>query len=54
MKYRNIKTNGFVETSGIICGELWELVEEPEKEPTEEAGSVEPAKPKRKTRAKAK
>lgn len=55
MKYRNIKTNGFVETNGVICGDLWELVEEPKKEePTEEAGSAEPAKPKRKTRAKAK
>lgn len=54
MKYKNIKTNNFVETDGIIHGELWELVEEPKKEPTGKTESVEPTEPKRKTRAKAK
>ena len=54
MKYRNIRTNNFVETDGIIRGELWELVEEPKKEPVEETESVEPVESKRKTRAKAK
>ena len=42
MKYKNIKTNNFVETDGIIRGELWELVEGSKKEPTEETESVEP------------
>lgn len=54
MKYKNVKTNNFVETDGIICGELWELVEEPKKEPVEETESVEQAEPKRKTRVKVK
>ena len=54
MKYKNVKTNNFVETDGIIHGELWELVESSKKEPAEETESVEPTEPKRKTRAKAK
>lgn len=54
MKYKNVKTNNFVETDGVICGELWELVKGSKKEPAEETESVEPTESKRKTRAKAK
>lgn len=46
MKYRNIKTNNYVETNGVICGEVWELVEEPKQE--------RPKQEPKKTKAKAK
>lgn len=42
MKYKNVKTNNFVETDGVICGELWELVEGSKKEPSKETESVKP------------
>ena len=42
MKYKNVKTNNFVETDGVIGGELWELVEGSKKEPTKETESVKP------------
>ena len=42
MKYKNVKTNNFVETDGVIGGELWELVESSKKEPSKETESVEP------------
>ena len=42
MKYKNIKTNNFVETDGVIGGELWELVEGSKKEPSKETESVKP------------
>ena len=42
MKYKNIKTNNFVETDGVIGGELWELVDGSKKEPSKETESVKP------------
>ena len=52
MKYKNVKTNNFVETDGIIHGELWELVESSKKEPAEETESVEPQNQKEKQERK--
>lgn len=42
MKYKNIKTNNFVETDGVIGGELWELVDGSKKEPSKETEPVKP------------